>query len=76
MEWLVPVVVAIIGGPVVVILQQLRKENTAQHAEARSLLERVADKVDKVDDKLTGHIDWHLNRTKTGRKTNGSKKEN
>lgn len=60
MEWLVPIVVAIIGGPIVVILQQLRKENTQQHAESRGLLERVADRVEKVDEKLDGHINWHL----------------
>lgn len=60
MEWLVPIIVAIIGGPIVVILQQLRKENTQQHAESRGLLERVADRVEKVDEKLDGHINWHL----------------
>lgn len=75
MEWLIPVVVAIIGGPVVVLLQQLRKENTQQHGESRALLERVADRIDKVDDKLTGHIDWHMNQPKPRRKTDGSKKE-
>jgi hypothetical protein len=64
MEWLVPIIVAIIGGPIVVILQQLRKENTQQHAESRGLLERVADKVEKVDEKLDGHIDWHLKKEK------------
>jgi hypothetical protein len=60
MEWLVPIAVAIIGGPIVVLLQQLRKENTEQHAESRGLLERVADRVEKVDEKLDGHINWHL----------------
>lgn len=74
MEWLIPVVVAVITGPVVVLLQQLRKENTQQHAESRSLLERVADKVEKVDEKLDGHIEWHLKRTSRS-KANGSKKE-
>ena len=73
MEWLIPVVVAVITGPVVVLLQQLRKENTEQHAESRSLLERVADKVEKVDDKLTGHIDWHMNQPKPRSKANGNK---
>ena len=70
-EWLVPVAVAVIGGPVVVLLQQLRKENTEQHAESRSLLERVADRVDTVDKKLDGHIEWHLKtpiRSKSGSK--------
>lgn len=75
MEWLIPVVVAVITGPVVVLLQQLRKENTEQHAESRSLLERVADKVEKVDDKLTGHIDWHMNQPKPRSKADGNKKE-
>jgi hypothetical protein len=68
MEWLVPVIVAVIGGPTVVLLQQLRKENTEQHGESRALLERVADRVDKVDEKLDGHIDWHLKKEKTNGK--------
>ncbi len=64
MDWLVPVAVALIGGPLVVVVQSLRKENTSQHAEARELLKMVAGKVDKVDDKLDGHISWHLSRTR------------
>lgn len=56
MDWLVPVVVAVIGGPVVVLLQQLRKENTSQHAESRGILTHILDKVEKVDDKLDEHI--------------------
>tara|TARA_R110000823_G_C15724230_1_gene479009 strand:- start:223 stop:462 length:240 start_codon:yes stop_codon:yes gene_type:complete len=64
MEWLVPLAVAVIGGPLVVVVQSLRKENTSQHAEARELLKMVAGKVDKVDDKLDGHISWHLSRTR------------
>ena len=64
MQWLVPVVVALIGGPLVVVVQSLRKENTSQHAEARELLKMVAGKVDKVDNKLDGHISWHLSKTR------------
>ena len=63
-EWLVPVAVALIGGPLVVVVQSLRKENTSQHAEARELLNLVVSKVDKVDDKLDGHISWHLSKTR------------
>ena len=62
MEWLVPIVVAIIGGPLVVLVQSLRRENTEQHAESRALLNEVSNKVDKVDTKLDGHINWHLER--------------
>ena len=59
-----PVAVALIGGPLVVVVQSLRKENTSQHAEARELLKMVASKVDKVDDKLDGHISWHVSKTR------------
>lgn len=65
-HWLVPIVVAIIGGPLVVVVQKLRSENTSQHAESRDLLQKVSDKVDKVSDKLDSHITWHL--TKSRRK--------
>lgn len=64
MEVLIPIIVAIIGGPVVVILQKLRKENTSQHAESRDILNMVSSKVDKLDDKLDGHITWHLDKEK------------
>ncbi len=64
MQWIIPVVVAIISGPVVVLLQQLRRENTSQHAESRGLLEHLVQKVDKVDEKLDNHINDHV----TGRK--------
>lgn len=59
---LVPIVVALITGPVVVILHKLRRENTDQHAEARLLMRVLAKKVDKVSDKIDAHIDWHMQR--------------
>jgi hypothetical protein len=55
----VPIVVAVITGPVVVILQKLRKENTEQHAEGRILLRTIGNKVDKIGSKLDNHIGWH-----------------
>jgi hypothetical protein len=54
--WLVPIVVAVLTGPVVVILQKLRNENTSQHAESRGLLEHLVIKIDNIDDKLDEHI--------------------
>ena len=56
---IVPIVVALITGPVVVVLNKLRSENSSQHAEARQLLKQVANKVDKIGSKLDGHIGWH-----------------
>jgi hypothetical protein len=55
----VPLAVAIISGPIVVVLQKLRKENTAQHEEGRILLRLIGGKVDKVASKLDQHIGWH-----------------
>jgi len=56
---IVPLIVAIISGPIVVVLQKLRKENSEQHAENGKLLNRVANKVDEVSSKIDGHIGWH-----------------
>jgi hypothetical protein len=54
--WFVPIVVAVLTGPVVVILQKLRTENTSQHNESRGLLEHLVIKIDNIDDKLDEHI--------------------
>ena len=59
MSWFVPIAVAVITGPVVVILQLLRRENSVQHAEGRDLLNRAIDKIDEVGTKIDGHIGWH-----------------
>ena len=56
MGWWVPIVVSVIGGPVVVLLQKLRWENTSQHAESRGLLEHLVMKIDVIDDKIDEHI--------------------
>jgi hypothetical protein len=58
-SWVVPILVAIIGGPIMVLMQILRKENTNQHAEGRELLRQVIDKVDNVGTKIDNHIGWH-----------------
>ena len=58
MVW-VPIIVAIISGPLVVVLQKLRKENTSQHAEGQILLRMVGAKIDKIGSKLDNHIGWH-----------------
>jgi cytochrome c-type biogenesis protein CcmH/NrfF len=57
--WFVPIVVAVIGGPLMVLMQLLRKENTNQHAEGRELLNQVLHKVDEVGTKIDSHIGWH-----------------
>ena len=61
---IVPIVVALITGPVVVLVSMMRKENTEQHSEAIQLLRQVASKVDKVGSKLDEHIGWHKGKDK------------
>ena len=63
-SWFVPIIVAIIGGPLMVLMQLLRKENTNQHAEGRELLREVIDKVELVGTKIDNHIGWHEGREK------------
>lgn len=57
MEWVVPIVVAVISGPIVVLLQKLRSENTEQHAESRGILTHILHKLEKVNEKLDEHIE-------------------
>lgn len=59
--WWVPIVVAVITGPLVVLLRRFDKRNTEQHGANMQVLERIEVKVDKIDDRLDGHIDWHMN---------------
>ena len=65
MNWAVAIVVAIITGPVVVLLQMLRRENTQQHSESRELLHHMVLQVDRVDENLNKHIKDHNNGNQT-----------
>lgn len=65
MNWAVAIVVAVITGPVVVLLQMLRKENTQQHSESRELLHHMVIKVDDINENLNNHIKEHNNDNQT-----------
>ncbi len=54
-----PVVVALIGGPVMWFLTRFDKRNTEQHGENQRVLNRIETKVDRLDGRLDNHIDWH-----------------
>ena len=58
----VPIVVALITGPLVVVANRLRKENSEQHSEARILLRQIGRKVDRVGEKVDSHLGWHKGR--------------
>jgi hypothetical protein len=59
-------VVTAVGGIIVALLQQFKKENSQDHAYVRGMLtmlyksqSRIEGKVDKVDDRLSDHLDSH-----------------
>jgi hypothetical protein len=65
--WVVPIVVAIITGPVVVLLARFDRRNTEQHDRNMIELQRIGDsvqrvdtKIDRLDKRIDDHIDWHL----------------
>ena len=71
--WWVPIVVAMIGGPVMWVLRRLEKINSTQHAQSLSVIrstreivdgidgkiDRLDGKVDRVEDRLYRHIENH-----------------
>lgn len=54
------VVLAALLGFIAVLVSKTRTENSSQHAASVDALNRVADKVDGVDNKLDSHIEWHM----------------
>lgn len=58
--WWVPIVVAVITGPLVVLMRRFDKRNTEQHGENLKVLNRIESKVDHIDSRLDDHIDYHL----------------
>jgi len=57
------IIVALIttmGTVLVALFNSLRKENRQDHNIVREKLEELRQDVKDVDDKLDGHISWHL----------------
>lgn len=75
--WLSPIIVALIGGPLMVLIKTLARNNTQQHSQnlnvlksiqssvedVKSAVEEVKIDVKQVDARLEKHIDWHMNLT-------------
>lgn len=57
--WWVPIVVALIGGPVMWFLARFDRRNTDQHNRNMEVLERIEQKVDAARDDLSDHFKWH-----------------
>ena len=57
----VPIVVAIIGGPIMWFLSRFDRRNTQQHEQNMGILKRVESKVDRLDEK-SDHLDAKVGR--------------
>ena len=58
--WLV-IVLAVLapGGVLTVLIERMRRENNRDHGRNAQILNRIVSKVEKLDDRLNDHIDWH-----------------
>ena len=63
-ELVLGVAVAIIapGGVIVTLIERTRRENNRDHAKNSELLQLIDGKVDKIDERLEHHIEWHLDK--------------
>jgi hypothetical protein len=52
-------VVTAVGGIIVAVIAQFRKENKRDHDVVTGLLKILYNKVNKLDGKVDEHIDWH-----------------
>ncbi len=57
MLWAVPIVVALIGGPLMWFLHRFDRRNSEQHNHNFEVLGRIEDKIDKVDEKYDKKYD-------------------
>ena len=62
MEWITPLLVALIGGPVILILSRLDRTNKQQHDAISEKVDRIDSNVDELRVDLHDHIVWHLKR--------------
>jgi hypothetical protein len=58
--WLV-IVLAVLapGGIITALIEKTRRENNRDHARNSTLLHSIDRKIDKVDERLHSHIEWH-----------------
>ena len=54
--------VAAVASVIVALLQRTRKENSADHMLVMDMLRGIGRKVDKVDDKIDRHVEWHMDK--------------
>ena len=75
MDWgvVIAALVTAVGGIITTILLKFRNENTQDHATVMDAIRTIGGKVENIDSKLDGHIDWHLKGTTNGEVSTGNK---
>lgn len=61
-EMVVAAFVAAVASVIVALLQRSRKENSNDHMVVMDLLRSVGRKVDRVDNKIDRHVEWHMDK--------------
>jgi uncharacterized FlaG/YvyC family protein len=60
------ITVALLGSATALILgflEYMRRENNNDHASNSEKLDQVITKIDKVDSRVSDHIEWHLDKS-------------
>jgi len=50
------------GGRLALLIEKTRRENNRDHARNSEVLQSIDRKVDKIDQRLDHHIEWHLDK--------------
>lgn len=68
------VLAALISGFVALVgvILKFMVDNKKDHGRVMDVLHKIGGKLDKVDGRLTHHIDWHLQGGTDGRSTEGN----
>ncbi len=64
MNEIVVAVIGMTGALLVAMIETTRRQNNRDHASNADKLDSVIEKIDKVDTRLGGHIDWHAHKQK------------
>ncbi|NDC89314.1 MAG: hypothetical protein EB075_11030 [Bacteroidetes bacterium] len=50
------------GGLLALLIEKTRRENNRDHDRNSKMLKSIDTKVDKIDQRLDHHIEWHLDK--------------
>lgn len=63
----VAAVVTAVGGIVVAVIQQFRRENREDHGRVQASLYLISNTMKRVEGKVDSHLDWHIKEANNGR---------